>query len=176
MQDNSCRAIHEANGRSSELDEDFHWTSDSNRNLFGFAKGESLRNELAKENMKIGDEGKSYRHSDQMRGEVGVRHPSEPVLEHRGHDRLADPAQSQTAKSDAELNSGQEIVQVLLETPHEPGARTALRNQLFDTGFTDADKRELGRDKEAVGQDEHHDRYAAKEQELKHLFSKVYNL
>ena len=84
----------------------------------------------------------------------GVWQTLEQVQEDLSGDRFADPAEGQGAESDAELDGGEEAVEITLEAADSVGAGNAGGDHLFDAGVAHGDKRKLGGDKESVGQDE----------------------
>ena len=72
------------------------------------------------------------------------------------------------AEGDAELDGGEEVVEVLLEAADGACSEDILGDELLDAGFADADESELGGDEEAVGEDEERDGDGAKEEEAGH--------
>ncbi len=73
MQHGLRGAVHEANGGPREADEDVHGSGDGDGDLFGLADGEGLRDELAEQDLEIGDEGEGHRDGDEMRVDMRVR-------------------------------------------------------------------------------------------------------
>lgn len=98
--------------------------------------------------------------------EAGVRKPADPMAQQVGDEGLADPAEGQAAERDAELHGGEKVAEVLLQFFDEEGAGVAGVNKLLHTGGPHADQRQLGGHKEAVGEDEHDNRRAMKEEKL----------
>ena len=88
-----------------------------------------------------------------------VRKAGHDLSEGVGDGGLADPAESERAERDAELDGGEEVVQVLLEALDGAGAGDAERDELLKAGVAHADEGELGGDEEAVSEDERDDRH-----------------
>jgi hypothetical protein len=175
-QDKPRGAVHEANGGSSETDEDVHWPGNGDGDLLGFAKGKRFGNELAEQDLKVGDEGEGYGDGDEMGVDAGVRDVADPGLEQVGDDGLADPAESEAAEGDSELHCGQEVVEVLLKMAYEAGTGPALRDHLLNARLANADQGEFGGNEESVTQDQHEDGDAAEKQEFEHREATEYRV
>ena len=94
------RAVHEADGGPSEVDEKIHRAGDGNGDLFGFAEGEGFRDEFAEQDVKIGDQSESQHDGDdgdQVGVQRGVGDGLEPAFKNAGDDGLADPAEGEAA-------------------------------------------------------------------------------
>ena len=157
LQDELRRAIHEADGGAGEGDEEVHRAGDGDGDLFGLAEGEGFGDELAEQDVEIGDQGEAQHDGDdgdQVGVEGGVGDGLEPASKEAGDDGFADPAEGEAAEGDAELDGGEKVVEVLLEAADGARSEDVLGDELLDAGFADADQGELGGHKEAVGQDE----------------------
>ncbi len=81
--------------------EDVHGTGDGKRDALGTLQGEGLGDELAEENLEVGDQREGENDGDGVGVDSGVRRQDgEPgggeAEEHIGDDGLADPAESET--------------------------------------------------------------------------------
>ena len=99
-----------------------------------------------------------------------MRDGLEPSSKEAGDDGFADPAEGEAAEGDAELDGGEEVVEVLLEAADGACSEDFLGDELLDAGFADADQGEFRRDKEAVGQNEQGHRDSPKEEQAGHWF------
>ena len=72
---------------------------------FGEQDGKGLGYQLAKHDVKHGDDGERHRHGDRMGGQRGerVRQPAEQALGDPGEGRFADPAEPQGGEGDSQL-------------------------------------------------------------------------
>ncbi len=139
--------------------------------MFGFAEGEGLRDEFAEQDVEIGNQGEAQHdggYGDQVGVDDGVGDGLEPAFKEAGDDGFADPAEGEAAEGDAELDGGEEVVEVLLEAADGACSEDILGDELLDAGFADADEGELGSDEEAVGEDEQGHRDGAKEEQAGH--------
>ncbi len=163
-QDQGSRVIHQADGGAGHADEDVHRAGHGEGNAFGALEGESLRNEFAQENFKIGDGGKGedngsgVRVDDSMGWQDGQEGRSDGQ-EHFGDGRLTEPAESQRGEGHAKLNGGEKLIDIAFEQQRRACAGAAQGEQLLHARFAHADEREFGSHEETVGQNEegHHD-------------------
>ena len=104
--------------------------------------------------MEVGDDGEANDHGADVGVNDGVGQVFDPAVDHFGGYRFADPAQGEAAEGDAELDCGEEAVEVLLEAADGAGSGDSGSNELLDAGVAHGDEGELGSHKEGVGQDE----------------------
>ena len=171
LQNELRRSVHEADGGASEGDEDFHRPGDGDGDLFGFAEGEGFGDELAEQDVEVGNQGEAQHdgyYGDQVGVDGRVGDGLEPSSEEAGDDGFADPAEGEAAEGDAELDGGEEVVEVLLEAADGAGSEDVLGDELLDAGLADADQGEFRGDEEAVGQDEQGHRDSPKEEQAGH--------
>ena len=157
--------VHQLDGGAGDADEDVHGAGDGEGDAFGALEGEGLGDELAEQDLEVGDEREGEDDGDGVGVDGGVRREGgEPAggetEDDLGDGGLADPAEGEAGEGDAELDGGEELVDGVLELEGGAGAGAAERDELLDAGLADADEGELRGHKEAVGQDEegHHDR------------------
>ncbi len=139
-----------------------HGRGHSDGQCLGAAQRQRFGHQFAHHNVKIGNDSKAQRYGAGGRN-VGVnmsrsgtnRQHIEPAQKDARCQRLADPAQRQRAEGDAELHSGQKVVQFPLQTPHGAGSGNTGSQHLLDPRIPDRDQREFGGHKEAVGQNQH---------------------
>ena len=86
-----------------------------------------------------------------------LRQQVDPAQNNAGGQRLADPADGQGAQRHAELNSRQEVLQIVLQAPHGACSRDLGGEELLDAGVAGADHGEFGGHKEGIGQNQHGD-------------------
>ncbi len=98
-----------------------------------------------------------------------MRQQVDPAEDDAGGQRFADPADSQRAQSDAELNRGQKVLEFALKAPYGPRAGDLGGEKLLDARVAGADHRELGGHKEGVGQNQHGDGDNLEKRQTVHL-------
>jgi len=108
------------------------------------------------------------RDADRVRENGRIREAGEKRLQHVSHGGLADPAQGQAGESYAELHSGDELVEALMELLDSAGPDAVGGNELLQPGFADANQRELGRHKERIRRYQQNHRREAQHHERKH--------
>ena len=95
---------------------------------------------------------------DRDRRGRGVCEALERGLEQRGDRGLAEEADAQRGERDAELAGREVLAEVVELLDDEARAPVTLLGELLQLGAAGAHERELGRDEEAVGEDQHDDR------------------
>ena len=86
-----------------------------------------------------------------------LRQQVDPAEDNIGGQRFADPANSQRAESDAELDGGEEVLKLVLKAPNGARAGNLGGEKLLDARIAGADHGEFGGHKEGVGQNQHGD-------------------
>ena len=125
-------AVHEADGGAGHADEDVHGPGDGEGDALGALEGEGFGDEFAEQDFEVGDDGEGEDDRDGVRVEDGVRREdAEPerrrVEEDLGDGGLAEPAEGEGGEGDAELDGGEEVVDVVLELEGGAGAGAAER-------------------------------------------------
>ena len=116
-EDDGGGAVHQADGGARHADEDVHGAGDGEGDALGTLQGEGLGDELAEEELEVGDCGEGEDDGDGVRVDDGVwREDREPaggeVEDDLGDGGLAEPAEGERGQGDAELNGGEEVVNV----------------------------------------------------------------
>jgi len=165
----------EAHGGTHYSHEEEHGRRNGDGEGLRAAQSERFGNEFAENDVEVSDEAEAQ--DDGCDG-YGVRidqrmceRVREPVDNGKNNLRgkgLAEPAESQGAEGDAELNGGEKVVEIVLETANGAGAGHAGVQHLLYACVTDGDQCELGGDKETIGQDQHANRDALEEKETVH--------
>jgi hypothetical protein len=104
---------------------------------------------------------------------LGERELVKPTKEDGRGEGFADPAEGKRAEGYAELDGGEEVVEVLLETADGARAGNASGDHLLNASFADGDEGELGSHKKGVGQDEHGDSDKLQQWEAVHLAVRI---
>ena len=175
--------VHQLDGGAGHADEDVDGAGDGEGDALGALQGERLRDELAEEDLEVGDEAEGYDDGDGVgvqelvRGAAGEpRQVREAAEDGFCYGRLAEAAEGQRGEGDAELHGGEELVDVVLEAEGGAGAGAVELDELLDAGLADADEGELGGHKEGVRQDEEGDQASVDEAPFQHnAWLKVYN-
>ncbi len=154
-------------------DEDQHGRRHGYGKRLSPLKGERLGHQLAGDDVEISDERKAQNHSDDVTVELRVRQRAEPAAEQRSGQRLAQPAESQRAQRDAELDCGEQVFKVALKAAYGFRAGDAGLKKLLDARFANGDERELGGHEVGVGQDEHGHGNRLEEQQTVHLAERI---
>ena len=114
--------------------------------------------------MEEGDEGEGDQRGDRMQGDDALDpEPSERRGEERGHDGLADPAETDARDRDPELRRRDRIVEAFDRVRGRLRAAAAFGDPDVDLAAADGDQRELGGDEIAVREDEDEDGHEAEQ-------------
>src|SRR5581483_2666884 len=89
-------------------------------------------------------------------------------LDEMGDHRLADPAERKADDGDAQLDAGHHFVQIAMKSLQDTGADTTGLDKLLNTGFADADQRELGSGKEGIGRNQGDDQQYPEQHKSNH--------
>ena len=158
------RTLEQADSGPRHPHKDQHGRRDGDGESLGAAEGQRFGDQLADGDVEVGDEGKADRHgSDGSRMCVNLcmgrrlRQQVDPAEDDVGGQRLADPADRQRARGDAQLNGGQEVLELVLKAANGARAGNLGGEKLLDARVAGADHGELGGHKESVGQNQHGD-------------------
>ncbi len=173
-EDEGGGGVHHADEGAGDADEDVHGAGDGEGDAFGALEGEGFGDEFAEQELEVGDDGEGDDDGEGVGVDDGVRRKdgeqrAASVEEHLGDGGFAQPAEGERGEGDAELDGGEEVVDVVLEVEGGAGAGTAEGEQLLHARLAHADEGEFGSHEEAVGQDEegHHD--CAEEHPFQHF-------
>ena len=140
-----ARALQHPDQRCGDEEERPHGNGDAERDPLRVAEREPLGDELADDDVHERDD--EEREHD---GQEGSEVDPEQVGEHL----LADGTDGERGERDAELHRGDEVRRVARDLHHGARRAIALVDQLLEPGPAHGDERVLGRDEEAVQEDQ----------------------
>ena len=143
-----ARSLQEPDQRLEDEEEGAHRNRDAERDPLGVAEREALRHELTDDDVHERDDQEREQDRDE-RAEVHA----EQVRQHL----LADRADRERCERDAELHRGDEMRRVAGDLHHRAGGAAPLVDELLQPRAAHGDERVLGRDEEAVQQDQNGD-------------------
>ncbi len=155
--DQPTEAIHGADDRSEDTQEDLKRRGDPERCRFGALQRDRLWCEFTEDDVENGDDRECNHEGDRwalMKAAFCRKDFFEERVEQRGQGWLANPAERQAGHRDPELRRGNVRVKVTQRAAHDTRAAVAFGHQFIDARLSDTDEGELSGDKEAVGGDE----------------------
>ena len=126
---------------------------------FGFEDGHGLRHQLADNDVKRGHDQVADGNRNGSDGGCGQVERREHRVEQSRNGRLAQPAEGQGSKRDAQLAGGEVSVYVVGDDSGALRPATPLLNQKLHLGFANADERELGDNEKGVHEEQNTTQY-----------------
>lgn len=146
-------------GPAEGVQKPFERASDDERDSFGAGKTESLGDQLTQNDFEAGEKGEGDNQSDAVSNNRG---PGAGDLSDQGADDVrerdfADIAQEQADNCDADLNAGDDAIEIGEKRFDDFRASVSFFDELMDTRGANGDKRKLCGRKEGVDEDKQDD-------------------
>ena len=119
--------------------------------LLGVLQGDGLGDDLAQDDVHVGDDGEGKDAGQGVGEERGVGQARQRYFEQAGHGLFADPAQGEAGHGDADLNAVEDLVELVVQLADGARADASLLDELLEAGVADADQGVLAGGKESVG-------------------------
>ena len=171
-QDQTAGPAHEKKHGASEGEECFHGSGHGEGDVFGALQGQSLRHQLAQQNVQVGDEAESDRDGDAVSINRGVWNFVNETegLHQTGDHGFADPAQGEADHGDAQLNAVDDFVQTLMQALDDAGAGAAGFDELLNARVADADQGEFRSREKRIGCHQEKDQKHAEQHKGDHVW------
>ena len=150
--DGPAALVEQPDRRAEDGAEEPQRADDQQGDALGVLQRDALRRQLARDDVQRGDHDEGDDHGGGVRADR-----AEGGVEQAGERGLADPAEREAGEGDPELAGGDVAVEVADAVVDVARAGRPLGEELLDARAPHGDERELGRDEEAVEQDEEED-------------------
>jgi len=150
--DRAGHAVEKINRPAKGVEKPLEWPCDHERNAFSASEANGFGNELAEDDV----DGAEKQKGERERGRVDQDYGAQTAL--RGHDALdeageggfAECTDAQAGEGDADLNTGDDAMEVSQKLLDNLGLAIAFGDELAHARLADGDKREFGGGEEAV--------------------------
>ena len=157
FQRKAARFAHDKKERTSDFQKDVHGRGYCQGDTLGSLQGQGLGYQLAQDDVQVRNQEEGDDDGDGVGIHRDVGDPAQEFFEQPSQRRLADPAQAEAGDGDAQLDSIDDLVQVLVQPLDNAGADAAGFDQLLDSGVADADQGKLGGREKGVGRNQEQD-------------------
>src|SRR5579872_211860 len=145
-QNQSAGAAHKVKHRACDGEEGLHGRGNREGDLLRTLQRQGLGNQFAQDDVHVSDQGKGNRDGNAVGvdGDVGKALHEVQAADQAGDHGLANPAEGQADHGDAELNSVDDFVEMLVKALHDARADASRLNELLDAGVADAHQSKFG--------------------------------
>lgn len=157
--DSAGDAVHEIDGPAESGEKPLEGTSDHEGDAFGAGEADGFGNEFAEDDVDGAEEHEGEREGDGVNEEraVGAGFRRKKILNEFGERGFAESAEGQAGEGDAELDSGDDAMEIAEKAFDDAGLGIAFGDELAHARHAHGDERELRGGEEAVENHEQHD-------------------